>query len=100
MNYKLLMKIKQRPEMYLGKKSITLLHIFLGGYDLCYYEHFGPANDLEQFQQFEEFVRLKYNASKSYYNWAGNILNNSTSEEEAFDRFFELLEEFSNLNCN
>ena len=89
----ILLKIKERPSLYLGKKSLTLLHVFLGGYDTCYYDYFEKTAKTS-FDGFEEFIRAKYNASKSYFNWAGNILNNTKTEEEAFDKFFELYDEF------
>jgi hypothetical protein len=94
--YDLLKNIKKRPNAYLFKKDIIHLRTLLAGYDLAKAEQniSLTKQDLE-FDEFQQWIQDKYNvlASKS---WATIILENSTNEEDAFNKFFELFNEFRN----
>lgn len=82
----LLRKIKRRPGLYLGEPSLTKLKFFLDGYVL--------GARCESFSSgFNEWIAKKYNILKSY-GWHDIILMESASEEEAFDNFFTLLNEY------
>jgi len=81
--------IKATPGLYLGKKSITLLKAFLDGY----IEGIGKG-DIYYLSEFQKFIEDEYPSNMSY-SWANLILVNSDSEEEAFDKFFELYNDFS-----
>ncbi len=94
--YQLLERIKKRPGMYLGKKSITHLRILLIGYDLARSDLGLPKTEQEQeFNGFQDWIQQKFN-DESTQSWASIILFNSEDESKALDRFFELLEEFQN----
>lgn len=43
---------------------------------------------------FDEFIRSYYESSLASISGTGLILGNSSSDEEAFDKFFELFDEF------
>jgi len=44
--------------------------------------------------EFDVFVYAYYNCEMTVHGWANLISRNSNSDEEAFDKFFELLDEF------
>jgi len=96
--------------MYIGEPSLEKLEIFFRGY--TYYElelngQAGPFNGADaerivvdsaedipsQPWGFQEFVQERYKVY-SYYNAFGIILLNYSDDGEAFDKFFELLDEF------
>ena len=88
----LLTKIRIAPSMYLGIKSLTNLALFLSGAagamavmtgNLASYAPHG----------FEQFVFDRFPTQDSI-NIFTNILRNTANEEEALDKFYELLDEF------
>jgi hypothetical protein len=89
--------IRQRPGMYLGSKSLTALYHFLGGYQLACSLHrikderLGLKNPYD----FHDWVAYRTHFRESTLGWCRMIVATSRSEEEAFDRFFELLKEHS-----
>ena len=91
--YELLLKIKERPGMYLGKKSIIRLNMFISGYYLRQYEiDYSYRSILEKFGDFVNDYCLT-NARAA--GWATNIYRYAKKDDEkAFDLFFELLDEF------
>ena len=125
--YTLLNKIRERPGLYLGKKSLTLLTSFLNGYDLGvdvgtwetstgldFFENYDKATKSQiiasrnidyahTFHLFNEFVYAHYDCapivegvkiSSGSKSAACLILERCNSEEEAFDTYFELYDEF------
>jgi len=89
-------KIKERPAMYVGAKSLTRIQMFFYGY--CY------ALDLQdiEFNQkqfksysFHNWIAEKLGWSESTSGWLNMILNKVNGDEEkAVDLFYEFLEEF------
>ena len=95
--YDFLKEIKKRPGMFLRKKSILYLHSFLTGYDMArFHMELSKTKQEQKFNDFAEWIPIKFN-DNSTRSWADIILLNSEDESQAFDRFFELLEEFKNL---
>ena len=88
----LFQKIKQNPVIYLGKPSITCLHLFLIGY-LDTRTRLGLDREGSGMEGFQEWTqeRGKTNVSQS---WAGIILFGDGSERSAFYRFFVEYEQF------
>ncbi|MGL6337683.1 MAG: hypothetical protein ACRC80_00920 [Waterburya sp.] len=94
--YELLKNIKQRPKMYLGSLSITKLHMLLIGYNIGKMEkNLNKIEEDSKFRDFQQWIQEKYNVLSSK-SWANIILENSMNEEDAFNKFFELFEEFIN----
>lgn len=93
--YKKLLEIKERPGMYLGYPSLTRLSAFMHGFEICFY-------DLKKkwikgwCDGFQEWIQEKY-AITSSHHWSEIILFHSSSEEEAFYKFYDLLEEYKKL---
>ncbi len=92
--YDLLMDIRKRPGVYLGQKSLTLLHSFLGGYIVRLAEEGYTDVYLRGFQN---YISNRFNI-QSAHSWAHIIRFYSASEAEAFDRFYELLDEYLSKN--
>lgn len=84
--------MKERPGMYLGKKSIDLLRVYVDGFLSCMYEQSNKADSL--FFHFTSFVETYYKVGSSAAGWNTIILNHSVDDEKALDKFFTLFEQF------
>ena len=107
----LLQEVRKRPGIYLGGKSLTALEYFLYG--------FGFGSDVERWMKglghniaerdcpvcqntiqpyydclggFTSFVCTYYNLVLGAKNGETIIRENTNSEEEAFDKFYEILD--------
>lgn len=92
--------LRKRPPMFIRKKYITYLETLINGYLMgkrdakIYCTRLFPLD----FWFMHEFVRIKYNEESSTAGWCNIILNNCDNDEEkAFDRFFEVYDEFKQL---
>jgi len=92
---KMLDFIHQTPGAYLGKKTLTGLVDLIWGYVACMYQRDGNMPDfLQGFQEYvEEYYHLKDN-EYVFRNWSDIINFFCKTEEEAFDKFYKLLDEF------
>jgi len=89
-----ILKIKENPNKYIGKASLSRLNLFILGYTLSQADEEGIfSNWLDEFQK---FVQQKYNIRHSI-RFSEIIRCFSSSDSHAFDRFYELLDEFYNL---
>ena len=79
--------------MYLGKRSITALFHFLGGYHFAESIH-GIECDPPLPRDFHDWVARNLQFSESTSGWIGMILKRVPDEAAAFDRFYELLDEY------
>ena len=92
--YQLLDKIKTRPALYIGKRSIFSLQAFLDGYTFACRQLAIPITEQEQeFAEFQNWIEKQFNRPSSK-SWARIILFDSEDESQAFDTFFELFEDF------
>lgn len=93
--YEVLQKIKNRPGMYIGKSSITILRHFLVGYQFARRE-LGlelTQEDTDFYDNFQPWIQRHFNVRTSN-SWANIILLFARDEKEAFNCFFRLLDEF------
>jgi hypothetical protein len=93
--FELLRKIRVKPGMFIGRASAHDLFIFLEGYQTARRElgiELTPA-ELEFYDEFQPWLqkRMKISTNNS---WAAMIQLQCVNEKEAFEEFFELLEEF------
>lgn len=88
-----LLRIKENPSKYIGKKSLDRLILFILGYTISQCDEEGKFS--ECLKGFQEFVQQKYDI-KYNVKYSKIISCLSVSEEQAFDKFYELLEEFHN----
>ncbi len=94
--FDILKKIQAKPGLYLGKPSVSDLFMFLAGYKTARRELGIKPNEQENhfYREFHEFVQNKYQI-KTANSWAKIIRLYCRDEKEGFQRFFELLDEFS-----
>jgi hypothetical protein len=94
--FNLLERIKKRPGMYLGKRSITRFRMLLDGYSMARMELGLPRTEQEsKFDRFQEWIQTKFNITSSH-GWDSIILFHSVDERDAFDKFFQLYQQFLN----
>jgi len=90
-----LMELRKMPHIYLGKKSLRDLESYIRGANIMYDKIVEEHNSF--LRDFEYFVRREVGgggANSAY----GMISNNASSDEEAFDTYFELLDEYLTLS--
>jgi hypothetical protein len=94
MIYRVFERIQNRPLFYLPQKSLSFLYYIFLGVDLAKSEY-NILRDLEDkiFDGFQPWVAERF-GEQSTISWAEIIKRNSEGEEHAFDKFFELLEEY------
>lgn len=90
----LLKDMQKRPGVYFGCKSLERLAAFLNGYMCCYGEY-NAISTMEWLPRFQEFIEKYYNIHMARH-WSEIIRFCCSTDEEAFDKFFELLEIFEN----
>jgi hypothetical protein len=83
--------IKQKPLMYLRKKSLSYLRAYIEGYMARQFEVDNDYNTV--FSGFGDFV-IKYFDANIIQGWDKVIEFYTENEEEAFDKFFEIYDEY------
>jgi len=89
----LLRRIKTCPNKYIRNKSLNELHAMIGGYLYRQYELDGDLEKLNYFNGFQQYVQDKYEVS-SAQSWSRIIEFFSVSNDDAFDDFYALLDEY------
>lgn len=101
--YQLLIKIKEKPEMFLGDADLNILHGWITGYNL-----FKSLNsiksdidilEIENNISFDEYVQNHYD-NNTTIGWLKLITFHSWNRRTALDTFFELLFEYIEYCCN
>ncbi|AFY58349.1 hypothetical protein Riv7116_5988 [Rivularia sp. PCC 7116] len=88
--YEILDDLRQRPSMYLGsKKSLTALVAFVSGLRFAQMDEGNPP-----FSDFSSWIARKVEGMSSTMSWLWMI--EEWGNEKAFDKFFELLDEYRN----
>lgn len=87
----ILYKIKSHPGMYIEKKSIKNLKVFLNGYYIGIYENDRDFSSV--FDSFQHFIMQKYNDNRSL-SWSDIISEDAKNAPDAFNVFYDLLEEY------
>jgi len=96
----LLKKIYDKPGLYLSVKSLPLLTHFICGYGLgelsCKdrYPNITISDDTRFWRDFNRFVHLYYKCEMGAMREGTLIAKYCDSDEEAFDKYFELLDMF------
>lgn len=89
-----LFSLRKKSALYFGEKSLTRLRVFLAGYQCGLAKAGKILNGEVRFHSFHDWVAAKLGFTSSTSGWCNMILSKSKDEKAAFDRFFELLEEF------
>ena len=87
-----LFEIKKRPELYLGKKTLPYLNMYISGYLHRQYEIDNSYRT--PLEGFSAYVNEKYNYGSNALDWERILHFVIGDDEKAFDVFFELLEEY------
>ena len=93
----LIYKISEKTYQYLeNKKNLSELYYIMEGFSIAYiYEN--CERELGIIPNFDEWIHKKYKNNNAQ-SWKNILLENSKSEIEAFDLFFEELEIFLKEN--
>lgn len=86
-----LYKIKEKPIIYIGRKSAIFLRIFISGY-LDREMELNPEFK-SVFFEFYDYIRECYKMAPDLY-WDRILTAYSRTDEDAFDLFFEHLNSF------
>ncbi len=97
--YDILQKVKEKPNVYLGRPSIMCLQAFLSGYNVAQYQLGESLNSPDCFDGFQEWIQKKFKIDSSQ-SWANIILFYSEDERDALRQFFELFDEFVKGNSS
>ena len=107
----LLQRIRKKPVVYLGEKTMRSLQLYRMAYQfresiehweketgLSFFENFNNAN-LPMLgrlltDEFDRFVHAHYGEPRGAMNAETLISRKTSSEDEAFDKYFELYDEF------
>ena len=93
--FELLEKIQAKPGMYLGSASVTNLRLFLVGYRFARGELKIPSTDeeIDFYRNFQPWLQIQLNV-RTTNSWDKIILIQSINEQEAWQSFFNLLDDF------
>lgn len=93
--FTLLEKIKAKPGLYLGKAAIADLRAFILGYRHARSELKVSIMEAEAdfYKNFQPWLQIRLNVRTSN-SWDKIILFTVMDEKQAFDYFFQLLDEF------
>ena len=81
---------KRRPELFIGKRSITLLYMYYSGFRRALYENNIEQRSYGKVIEFTEWAAKRYNDINSH-NWSGIILEQADGDEaKGLDMFYEL----------
>jgi hypothetical protein len=94
--FALLEKVKAKPGLYIGKASIADLRMFIVGYRFARSEAklLPTESESDFYKNFQPWLQIRLNVRTSNA-WDKIILFTVPNEQQAFDYFFQLLEEFT-----
>lgn len=89
----LIKRIKPRPELYIGCRSINCLRVYLDGFSqaLSLVKHETSLG--EELVEFQNWLASKYGITTSQ-SWNQILLFFSANEDSALDLFFKMYAEF------
>lgn len=88
-------QIRDRPGAFFGRKSLTQLVVAVRGHIYCLYDLKNiKAEFLPGFQQYVEEYYAFTEDQYGYHGWAEIILFFQHNDDDAFDKFYKLLDEF------
>lgn len=93
--FDLLNWVRKTPETFLdGDRSLRRLRSFLVGYECGLGRLHFSLRDHDLFHSFHDWVASKLGFGESTSGWCNMILARTKSDDEAYSKFFELLDEF------
>ena len=94
----LLKKIESNPKLFFGEKDLRRLRFFISGYLVCESDN-GKNESVLLMESFYSYFESIYGV-RSYYHCTDILRQECGSEEEAFDKFFELFNSFLDREDN
>ena len=104
--FELMLRVEQRPGMYMRHKTMTVLEAFIDGMSVWSgfrLEKEGSAQTLEEdlasqmlCGEFERWI-VEALGAKQYYRYSTALLEHTGSETEAFDLFFKMMHQFMEM---
>lgn len=87
-----LMNMRERPVLWIGRLTLGRLRTYISGY----YEGIREIdkNFSSDFSGFYDYIAKYYGVKETALNWDGIINSYCADEKEAFNKFYELLDEF------
>lgn len=87
---------RRRPAMFTGENTLISIRSFLDGYRVAMGQlgHLQVGSPFLVPLEFHDWVAYRMHFYESTSGWCNMICDRTGSEQEAIDRFFELLEEF------
>jgi hypothetical protein len=85
---------RQRPEMFVRGKSLAELESQCTGWEGALHAHGIDETGTGFNKRFRDWLRAEHGMSVAR-GWAEAIRRDRTSDEEAWERFFELLDQFA-----
>ena len=101
--YQLLIKVKEKPETFLGDADLNILHGWICGYNL--YKSLNSVKsdidilNIDNNLSFDEFVQNHYD-NNTTIGWLKLITFYSWNRRVALETFFELLLEYIEYCCD
>ena len=90
----LLDRIRKRPGLYIGERSLSALRNAIVGYELALGVHeILDDETLRLPDDFNDWVAYRLHYKESTSGWKNMILNVCQDESAAFERFFQLLDD-------
>jgi hypothetical protein len=86
--------LRSRPGLYFGETSLSRLQAYLNGYEAGLAACGKRLARQDQFHPFHDWVAAKLGFSSSTRGWCKMILDKTVDERQAFERFFDLLDEY------
>jgi hypothetical protein len=94
----LLELIRRKPGFYIVESSVFRLDSFLGGYELALIQAGFVLRDANDLTQFREWLAPRLGFTQSTSGVANMIRDRSISDQDAFERFFILWDEFKKVS--
>lgn len=93
----LLFNIYDKHYLYISSKSLLKIESFVDGFMLAQYNNDIETEGSKTFSDFFDWVKTKYNYSgeKGFFNMLNEVLE-VKKEEERYELFYKLLNEFLN----
>lgn len=93
--YSLLALIRDKPELYIGNKTLTTLYNNINGYNLCCFVNDIKEDLIPDWAEFHDFVAFQLNYYESTSGYKNMILEkNNFNEQESLKAFYNLLDLF------
>lgn len=90
--YHLLLQVHKEPYKYLNRPTLDDLYTFISGY-IVFMNYIDREIHYDFFQEFQKFIEDKFQINLSLHHTT-IIEFYCRDKQEAFDRYFELLDEY------